>query len=101
MSNLANDTTLSNGVLSAATTTAILETYMRLHGPSTEGRLTVILQAATEAAVALACFQMTMAGHLIPERRNRDVVFHNAPTGSMPLEHVGEIMRRVLKEVGA
>ena len=98
--NLAEHRDSGNGILSEASRVAILDTYMRLHGPTTEPRLAAVLQAATDAAIALACFQMTMAGRLIPECRNGDVAFQNAPTGRMPFEHIGEIMRRIFKEVG-
>ena len=92
---IAELTDASNGPLSEATTVAILETYMRLHGPTTGARLDAVVQTAVEAAVALACFQMTMAGEFIPELKNGSVVLRKASAGNSPLESVGDIMRRV------
>ena len=89
----------SNGVLSDETTTAILDTYLRLHGRTTEARLTAVVQSATEAATALVCFQMVMRGDLVPELAAGGVVYRNAEELHSTLEPIGPIVRRVLTEV--
>jgi phage tail protein X len=100
MHSLTFDTQSCNGVLSEETTIAILDTYMRRHGSTSEARLTAVVRAASEAAVALACFQMTMRGDLIADLQDGAVVFRNAE-GVRKMEPIGPIVRRVLAEVGA
>mgnify|MGYP001592264562 CR=1 FL=1 len=95
MTNLSKAPRAHNGILSDETTTAILETYIRLHGPCTEEQMAAVLQAATDAAVSLTCFQMTMRGDLIPELKAGATA-----SADSTLEHCGDIMRRVLKEAG-
>ena len=99
MQTLPLDTQSCNGVLSEETTIAILDTYMRLHGPTSEGRLTAVLQAANDAAIALAAFQMTMRGDLIADLEDGAVVIRNADLSERPLEPIGPILRRVFAEV--
>ena len=102
MQTLPREAQSCNGVLSEETTTAIVETYVRLHGQPSEARLTAVLQAANDAAVTLACFQMTMRGDLIADLEDGDVVFRNAETPSHhQMEPVGSILQRVLSEVFA
>ena len=100
MHSLTFDTQSCNGVLSEETSIAILETYMRLHGPTSEARLTAVVRAANEAAVALACFQMTMRGDLIADMQEGAVIFRNADLPERTLEPIGPIVRQVLAEVG-
>ena len=101
MQTLTFDTQSCNGVLSEETTIAIYETFLRLHGPASETRLAAVLQAANDAAVTLACFQMTLRGDLIAELEDGDVIFLNADLSERTLEPIGPIVRRVLAEVGA
>lgn len=99
MTNLSKAPHAHNGILSEETRTAILDKYLRLHGPCTEEQLTAVLRAATDAAVSLVCFQMTMRGDLIPELKAGALGFRKASADSA-LEHCGDIMRQVLKEAG-
>lgn len=101
MQDIADFTSTSNGVLSEETTIAIFETYLRLHGPTSEARLTAVLQSANEAAVALACFQMTMCGELIADLIDGEVRFWNGDLSKRSFESVGPIVRRVLAKAMA
>lgn len=90
-----------NGILSEDTTIAILETFMRVHGPSSEQQLTAVLQAAAEAVTALWCFEMVMRGDLVAELAPGGTVFHTAESKTNALEPVAPIVRLVAAEVGA
>jgi hypothetical protein len=90
-----------NGILSTETTAAILEQYMKLHGPSSEERLAAVLTSGEEAATSLMYFQMVMRGDLVPELQPEGVVFRNADSDRDAPEPSSKVVRQVSAEVVA